>query len=58
MTTPHAEDERCFYCATDLQMERALRGASIVRVHMDLPLEACPNVDPGDFRVPVKPEAS
>jgi hypothetical protein len=40
----HPATVRCYFCATDVEM------TSGMTVRMDLPVEACPHVDPADFR--------
>jgi hypothetical protein len=52
----HSAEDGCYFCATDSELAAGLGGDERHRLrrvlHMSLPLEACPNVDPADFRDP------
>lgn len=38
----HDPEDRCFYCATDSELGRSLRGEERRTIRMDLPATACP----------------
>lgn len=48
----HSADDRCFYCATDEELAAGLTGRNRRTIHMSLPVEACPESDPADFKSP------
>ena len=44
----HRPTDRCYYCATDTEMEAALEGRPHPTIHMNLPEGACPDGDTTD----------
>lgn len=42
MSDQHSRDDRCFFCASDEELQRGLHGEERRTIHMQTPEEACP----------------
>jgi hypothetical protein len=49
MSQLHDPEDRCFYCASDAEMSRALGGNERRTIHMDLPMTSCPHTPADAF---------